>query len=125
MTRVRSVTGLACSVRFPREWCSDRGLALAPRAECRRPQVDRVRGDELLAAPHTRLATPAVHLQLELEPAFLPGAGAVIAHRGWAVAAAQPYRRSSCLLSLRRALFVPRRTHCTTPGTPRTRTRPH
>src|SRR6266516_2237871 len=81
MTRVRSVTGLACSVRFPREWCSDRGLALAPRAECRRPQVDRVRGDELLAAPHTRLATPAVHLQLELEPAFLPGAGAVIAHR--------------------------------------------
>src|SRR6266576_3981986 len=56
-------------------------LALAPRAERRRPQVDRVRGDEFLAARDARLAAPPVHLQLELEAALLSGAGAVVAYR--------------------------------------------
>src|SRR3989449_3007620 len=40
-----------------------------------------MRGDELLAADDARLAATAVHLQLELEPTFFPGSGAIVAHR--------------------------------------------
>src|SRR5712691_1843576 len=58
-----------------------RRLALAFGAEGRRPQVDGVRSDELLAARHARLAAAAVHLELELEPAFLARSGAVVTHR--------------------------------------------
>src|SRR5882762_10757866 len=61
-------------------WCRERGLALALRTERRRPQIDRVRRDELLAARHARLAAAAVHLELELEPAFLARSGAVVTH---------------------------------------------
>src|SRR2546428_3101863 len=56
-------------------------LALALRAERRRPEVDRVRRHELLSARHAGLAAAAVHLQLELESAFLARAGAVVTHR--------------------------------------------
>src|SRR2546428_9269580 len=56
-------------------------LALALRAERRRPEVDRVRRHELLSARHAGLAAAAVHLQLELESAFLAHAGAVVTHR--------------------------------------------
>src|SRR3989441_2943037 len=63
-------------------WSSlGRRLALALRAERRRPEVDRVRRHELLSARHAGLAAAAVHLQLELESAFLAGAGAVVTHR--------------------------------------------
>src|SRR6266516_312573 len=63
-------------------WSSlGRRLALALRAERRRPEVDRVRRDELLSARHAGLAAAAVHLQLELESAFLARAGAVVTHR--------------------------------------------
>src|SRR3989454_10400088 len=63
-------------------WSSlGRRLALARRAERRRPEVDRVRRHELLSAGHAGLAAAAVHLQLELESAFLARAGAVVAHR--------------------------------------------
>src|SRR2546428_3558143 len=62
-------------------WSSlGRRLALALRAERRRPEVDSVRRDELLSARHAGLAAAAVHLQLELESAFLARAGAVVAH---------------------------------------------
>src|SRR5256884_2289809 len=63
-------------------WSSlGRRLALALRAERRRPEVDRVRRHELLSARHAGRAAAAVHLQLELESAFLARAGAVVTHR--------------------------------------------
>src|SRR2546427_6236870 len=63
-------------------WSSlGRRLALALRAERRRPEVDRVRRHELLSARHAGLAAAAVHLQLELESALLARAGAVVTHR--------------------------------------------
>src|SRR3989442_5054690 len=43
-----------------------RRLALALRAERRRPEGDRVRRDEPLSARHARLAAAALHLQLRL-----------------------------------------------------------
>src|SRR3989442_3431187 len=57
-------------------------LALAARAERRPPEIDVVRRDEPLPALYARLATAAVHLQLELESPGLTRPGAVIAHRG-------------------------------------------
>src|SRR5713101_8481249 len=54
--------------------------ALAPGAERRRPQVDRVRGHELSPALHARLAPAPVHLELELKSSAAARAGAVVSH---------------------------------------------
>src|SRR5207249_10258776 len=63
-------------------WSSlGRRLALALRAERRRPEVDRVRRHGLLSARHAGRAAAAAHLQLELQSAFLARAGAVVTHR--------------------------------------------
>src|SRR6266550_4643619 len=51
---------------------------LASPTKHRLPQVDRVRHDQLPPAVHALLAAATVHAKLELKPAALAGAGAVI-----------------------------------------------